>query len=418
MNKRNEMKGSAKPGSPLYSCLKNPIGRLLRRNMSAGQIAGYAVANLVGLVIVLTALQFYRDITSVSEDADSFISSDYIIISKRVDGVQGLGGMSSSTTFSPSEREDIASQPWAAETGEFTSADFNISARVDIGGAPLSTALFLESIPDEFFDIMPRGWGYNPGSREPVPVIISKDYLTLYNFGFAASRGLPQISEELIGMLPLRLSLSGNGRQQWVDARIAGFSSRLNTIAVPEDFMAWANGTFGEGRGTEPSRMIIRLDRAGNPDATAYMDAHGYEIAGDKAAGGKAAYFLSVVTTVVVAIGVIISVLAFFILLLSIYLLLQKNRAKIHDLMLLGYTPGQVARYYIMVVAWVNGAVLAVALTAVTVASVLWHERLDALGASGASPVVTYIVGLAIMAAITAGNIVAIRRNVRGAFRG
>lgn len=265
---------------------------------------------------------------------------------------------------------------------------------------------------------MPRGWGYNPGSREPVLVIISKDYLTLYNFGFAASRGLPQISEELIGMLPLRLSLSGNGRQQWVDARIAGFSSRLNTIAVPEDFMAWANGTFGEGRGTEPSRMIIRLDRAGNPDATAYMDAHGYEIAGDKAAGGKAAYFLSVVTTVVVAIGVIISVLAFFILLLSIYLLLQKNRAKIHDLMLLGYTPGQVARYYIMVVAWVNGAVLAVALTAVTVASVLWHERLDALGASGASPVVTYIVGLAIMAAITAGNIVAIRRNVRGAFRG
>ena len=89
----------------------------------------------------------------------SFISLDYIIISKRVDGVQGLGGMSSSTTFSPSEREDIASQPWAAETGEFTSADFNISARVDIGGAPLSTALFLESIPDEFFDIMPRGWG-------------------------------------------------------------------------------------------------------------------------------------------------------------------------------------------------------------------------------------------------------------------
>ena len=258
MNKRNEMKGSANPSSHLYSCLKNPIGRLLRRNMSTGQIAGYAVANLVGLVIVLTALQFYRDITSVSEDADSFISLDYIIISKRVDGVQGLGGMSSSTTFSPSEREDIASQPWAAETGEFTSADFNISARVDIGGAPLSTALFLESIPDEFFDIMPRGWGYSPGSREPVPVIISKDYLTLYNFGFAASRGLPQISEELIGMLPLRLSLSGNGRQQWIDARIAGFSSRLNTIAVPEDFMAWANATFGEGRGTEPSRMIIR----------------------------------------------------------------------------------------------------------------------------------------------------------------
>lgn len=397
--------------------LGSPVARLLRRNISAGQIAGYAVANLVGLLIVLTAIQFYRDITSVNEDADGFISSDYIIISKRVEGVQGFGGSASSTTFSADERADIAAQPWAAESAAFIAADFNVSARVDMGGAPLSTALFLESIPDEFFDISPSGWDYTPGSRQPVPVIISKDYLTLYNFGFAASRGLPQISEELIGMLPLHLSLSGNGRQQWVDARIVGFSSRLNTIAVPANFMDWANSTFGEGHNSDPSRLIIRLDRAGNPDATAYMETHGYEIAGDKASGGKAAYFLSVVTTVVVSIGAIISLLAFFILLLSIYLLLQKNRAKIHDLMLLGYTPAAVARYYIALVTWVNGAVLLLALAGVAIAATLWHGRLDALGAEGASLVPTIIIGVAIMAAITAGNILAIRNKVRKAFR-
>ena len=54
--------------------MNNIIIRLLLRNVSAGQIGGYALANLVGLVIVLTALQFYRDITSVNEDADGFIS--------------------------------------------------------------------------------------------------------------------------------------------------------------------------------------------------------------------------------------------------------------------------------------------------------------------------------------------------------
>lgn len=393
----------------------NPVRRLLRRNVSAGQIGGYAIANLVGLLIVLTAIQFYRDITSVREDPDSFISADYLIISKRVDGLQGLGGQAAATTFTQQERDDIASQPWAAATAAFTAADFNVSARVDMGGAPLSTALFLESIPDEFFDISPRGWDYTPGS--PVPVIISKDYLTLYNFGFAASRGLPQISEELIGMLPLRLSLSGNGRQQWVDARIAGFSSRLNTIAVPDDFMTWANATFGEGRATDPSRLIVRLDRAGNPDATAYMEQHGYEIAGDKAAGGKAAYFLSVVTTVVIAIGAVISVLAFFILLLSIYLLLQKNRGKIHDLMLLGYRPAQVARYYIAIVTWVNAIVLLLALAGVTAASLMWKERISALGADGASLLPTILIGIVVMTLITLGNILAITRNVRTAFR-
>ena len=70
--------------------MSNPIRRLLRRNISAGQIAGYAVANLVGLLIVLTAIQFYRDVTSVSQAEDSFVSDDYLIISKRVEGVQGL----------------------------------------------------------------------------------------------------------------------------------------------------------------------------------------------------------------------------------------------------------------------------------------------------------------------------------------
>lgn len=401
--------------------MTNPVTRLLRRNVSPGQIGGYALANLAGLIIVLTALQFYRDVTTAGEGADSFISADYLIISKPVTGIRGLSalvpGASESSSFSPEEERDIATQPWAAGVGEFTSAAFNVSARVDMPGANMSTALFLEAIPDEFFDISPRGWDYAPGSSQPVPVIISKEYLTLYNFGFAASRGLPQISEELIGMLPLRLNISGNGRQQWMDARIVGFSSRLNTIAVPLKFMEWANETYGEEASQPVSRLIVRLDRAGDPEATAYMESHGYEIAGDKTATGKAAYFLSLVTTVVVAIGALISLLAFFILLLSIYLLLQKNRAKIHDLMTLGYTPGQVSRYYITLVAAVNLLVLVLAVAGMLAASASWRGQLDALGATAASPVPTIIIGVAIMAVITLGNILAIRRNIRSAFR-
>ena len=348
--------------------MKNPVTRLLRRNVSAGQIAGYAFANLTGLLIVLTALQFYRDVTGASQSKDSFISSDYLIISKPVEGLSGLGafgGEDGGAAFTAADIEQIASQPWADGVGAFTPARFNVSATVNIPGINMSTALFLESIPDDFFDISPRGWDYRPNSGEPVPVIISKEYLALYNFGFASSRGLPQISEQLIGQVPLRLSVSGNGRQQWLEARIVGFSSRLNTIAVPLSFMDWANSEFGEGPSRNPSRLIVRLDRAGNPEATAYMEGHGYEIAGDRGASGKAAYFLSLVTSVVIAIGALISVLAFFILLLSIYLLLQKNHARIHDLMGLGYTPAQVSRYYIVLVSAVNLGVLVLALVGV-----------------------------------------------------
>lgn len=396
---------------------KNIVWRLLRRNISAGQLAGYAIANLVGLAIVLTAIQFYRDVTTVLEDEDSFISKDYLIISKRVKGLGALPGTNDADTrFTNEEINEIASQPWARKVDGFTSAAFNVYARVEFGGNSLSTALFLESIPDDYFDVSPRGWDYEPGNNQPVPIIISKDYLSLYNFGFATSRGMPQISEEVIGMIPLQLSLSGNGRQQWVNARIVGFSSRLNTIAVPEEFMDWANSQFSETPTESPSRLIVQLDKPGDPEAEHYLEDHGYESAGDKVNNGKAAYFLSVVTTVVICVGVIISLLAFFILLLSIYLLLQKNREKLHDLMQLGYTPAQVARHYHLIVAGVNTAVLIAAVSVMLISAHKWNEPLQSLGLHPSSPLPTILIGIGMILVITAGNVWAISRNVRKRF--
>ena len=52
---------------------KSIVWQLLRRNISVAQLAGYAIANLVGLAIVLTAVQFYRDVTEVWNSEDSFI---------------------------------------------------------------------------------------------------------------------------------------------------------------------------------------------------------------------------------------------------------------------------------------------------------------------------------------------------------
>lgn len=394
---------------------KDIVWRLLRHNISPGQLIGFGAANLVGLVIVLTAMQFYRDVTTVWDADDSFISKDYAIISKKV-GMAGslLGGKAD---FSAEEIDDLKACPWVRRVGEFTAAAFNVYASVDLNGRSLGTAMFLETIPTDFFDVKPRDWTYTPGQSAPLPIIISKDYLTLYNFGFAASRGLPQISESMIGMVPLKLSLSGNGVQQYVDARVVGFSSRLNTIAVPQEFMTWANGKFAKKELPPPSRLIVELSKPGDPAAERYFAEHGYEVAGDKVDNGRAAYFLSVVTSVVISVGVIISVLAFFILLLSLYLLLQKNRAKLHDLMQLGYAPANVAGYYCRLVIAVNVAVLAVAIAVMLAAQHVWAAPLAEIGLECTSPVPTLLIGAGIVALITGGNVIAIRRNVTSAFR-
>lgn len=393
--------------------MKNMVWRLLRRNISAGQLTGYALANFVGLTIVLTALQFYRDVTTVWDDDDSFMTRDYTVVSHKVTGLGSLTG--SSEGFSESDISDLHSQPWVRRVGAFTASAYNVSASVDMGGRGMSTALFFESIPDEFFDSLPADWTFDP-ANPVIPVILSKDYLSLYNFGFASSRGLPQLSEAMIGMVPLRVSVSGNGRQQWFPARIVGFSSRLNTIAVPEQFMEWANARFGEEPVADPSRLIVELSRPGDPAIKEYMAAHDYEMSGDNTDNGKASYFLTVVTGVVVAVGGVISLLSFFILMLSIFLLLQKNRDKLHDLMLLGYSPAAVSRYYATIVVAINAGVLVLAIIAMLVGRAMWQTPLSRLGIEASSPWMAILTGVVIIALITAVNLTAIRHAMRRYF--
>lgn len=395
----------------------NPVNRLLRKNISVGQIAGYSIANFVGLAILLTALQFYRDTTAAeNESEDTFISRDYMIISKHVSDVNTLKGQTSA--FSEDDVASLRQQPWVENIGEFTPSRFHVNGAIDFAGRGMSTHLFFESIPDEFFDVKPEGWGYDPSdSTAIIPIVISRDYLALYNFGFAASRGMPQLSEQLVGSVPLTLSLSGNGRRVYRTGRIVGFSSRLNTIAVPEAFMKWANAEFGDP--AEPAnvaRLIIETNDPGNPAIEKYFSENGIEVSGEKLNQGRAAYFLSIVSAVVIAIGLVICALAFFILMLSISLLLQKNKDKIHDLLMLGYTPRQVGAYYYRMVAVLNGSILVAAVIVAVVASHLWKGLFGSLGLTTTGCGVTILVGLLLMVVVTAVNIIAIHRNVNRNF--
>lgn len=394
---------------------KGLVWRLLRRNISAGQIAGYALATLVGLSIVLCAVRIYGDVSSAFNTDDGILSKDYMVISKRVSALNTVG-RGGETFFTPAETEELSRQPWVRSVGAFTAANFNVYMSVDLGGRSMSTYMFLESIPDKFLDVSPSDWRFDP-SRPEVPIIMSKEYLALYNFGFAASRGMPQLSETVMARVPLSITVSGNGRSMKIPGRIVGFSSRLNTLAVPQDFMEWANKEFAPpGKEEQPSRLIVEVSKPGDPAIDRFMRINGYDVAGDKADNSRANYFLTLVTAIVIAIGSVISILAFFILMLSIFLLLQKNRRKLHDLMLLGYSPRQAAQPYNLLVLSVNVAVLVLSIVITECAAAWWNPRLADIGVPNGSPLPALLTGLCIMAVVTVANLLTIRRLVRRNF--
>lgn len=395
------------------------LRRLLRKNISAAQLIGYSIANLLGLTIVMTAIHLYTDIhTLISPDShDTLISRDYLIISKQISLSGSLFSNDDPTRFTTDEINQLKTQPWVRQIGTFTSAEYQVAAAVDLGGRSMSTYLFFESIPEEFFDVTPPGWQFDPDDpHAQIPIIISRDYLTLYNFGFATSRGMPQISESMISMIPLRISISGAGHQQWFPARIAGFSSRINTIAVPSQFMDWANEHFADTKPQSPSRLIIETNTPGDPAIARYLREHDYQAAGDKIDNSRASYFLSTLTIIVIAIGAIISLLAFLILLLSIHLLMQKNRTTLHRLMLLGYTPHQVASPYYILTASINATILLLSIIVTLIAAPLWQTPLSAIGLTPTSPLTSIIAGTIIILLITAGNFIAIARTTRRTF--
>ena len=246
-----------------------------------------------------------------------------------------------------------------------------------------------------------------------IPIIVSKDYLSLYNFGFAASQGMPQLSEKMIGMVPIMFRLTGSdGTRDYVPGKIVGFSNRLNTIIVPESFMRWSNARYAPGVVDRPSRLIVEVSNPGDVKVQQYMDSCGYEIAGDKINSSKASYMLTVVMAIVIAVGLVISLLSFFILILSIYLLLQKNTRKLQDLLLLGYSPAQVSGLYIRMVVYVNAAVYVVSLVSLAIVRSMYLPYLESFALDGASLLPASLSGLLIIGLITAGNIVAIRRKI------
>ena len=210
--------------------------RLLSRHINAGQLAGFVLANLCGMTIVLAAVQFATDIIPMFTGNDSFLKPGQMVMAKHVSTVRTLTGKA--PTFSEEEIADVSQQPFVKEAGTFTPSLFSVVATLGSKklGVEFSTEMFFEAVPDDFIDGDLSRWQWHEGDDE-VPIILPRNYLDLYNFGFASSQGLPALSESLVSMIKIRFYLRGSAGSKELSGRVVAFSKKLNTILVPQTFM-------------------------------------------------------------------------------------------------------------------------------------------------------------------------------------
>lgn len=393
------------------------VWKLLRQHISISQFVGFTFANLLGIFIVLFAYQFYRDVLPAFTQEDSFMKADYKIVSKKIGTSTTLSGRTN--TFKEKEIADLCDQSFVNAAGKFVSANYKVEASMGVNGTNiLNSEIFFESIPDRFVDISSDEWHYKEG-ESVVPVILPRSYLTMYNFGFAQSHAMPQISDGLAGMIDLAVFINANGHHDKYKCKVIGFSNRFSSILVPESFIEWSNAYYAPSSDNEVTRMIVEVNDPTDEKVSQYLDDNGLELENGNANLDKMASFLRLIVAIVIIIGLVISALSFYILMLSIYLLVQKNTYKLQNLLLIGYSPNEVARPYILLSIMLNAFVLVVALVMLVVVRGYYIGNLDMLlnEAPSGSFLPTAILGLSILVLVSVINVVVIRRKILSLWR-
>ena len=343
--------------------------KLLKQNISVWQLCGFVAANLLGGIIVLIGIQAYVDFENFTDKKNSLLNEGHIVISKPISGTTTLANLlGGRPTFSDEEIKELEEHPAVTEVGRFTAATFSVSGRFSFADMYMSTDMFMESVPDRFIDVEfeeENAWSADINSKK-IPIIIPRRYLNLYNYGYASTKGLPQLSEGLTSSFPITIAIEGNGMKKYYDGKIIGFTDRLNTILVPEEFLQQANERYGESEQSQPSRLILKTNVSGQ-DASIlnFLESKEYAVEGDTE-NIQLQTLVHSILWIVIGIGGTVSLLAFFLLLISIQLLIEKNKEKFTNLNSLGYSINQISAPYLLLVTFINSVVWILAVTAVT----------------------------------------------------
>lgn len=388
------------------------VWKLLRQHISIPQFAGFFFANLVGMVIILLGIQFYNDTQAIYDGEDSFMKADYLIVNKKIGAMGAITGKTNG--FTKNEIEDFEDQKFVERLGAFTPSSFDVSASFDMDASmSFATEMFFESVPDDFVDVDKDKWAWNNGDRE-IPIMLPKNYLDLYNFGYAQSRNMPKLSEGILGAVKLTIRIRGNGKQEQYSGKIVGFSSRLNTILIPEKFMVWANKEFAPDAKKEPTRLILEVNNPTDDRIAQYLQDNNIETDQDKLDASKTTFMLRIIVGIVMGVGLVISILSFYILMLSVYLLVQKNSTKLENLLLIGYSPAKVSFPYQALTVGLNILVLILAFGILFLVRTIYLGMFENFFPDMIAPSIlpALIVGVILLVVVSIFNVIAVRNKV------
>jgi hypothetical protein len=342
------------------------LKKLLLRNSSRSRLIGAWMALCIGCTLLLLSVLIwwnFRELLQGRSDSDS-LGSTFLTISKSVN--QETTAVKGGTQISDAEIVQLRTAPQVQDVGLLTPANFKISASLGSGALSFYTLLFLEAAPDRFMDRMPASWSWKEGDNT-IPIILSRDFLNMYNYIFAPSQGLPQLSENTVKALGFTLTMGEGPNQREYRAQVEGFSDRISSVLVPQSFIDYGNRTFASGKTARASRLIVKVADPSSNEFVQYLAAHHYTTNAEQLRFNKMRSVVEAVSGGTGVLAVLLMGIGALVFVLFIELTMARAQESILLLRQLGYSPRRLSTFLtlrylpVMLSALLAAALIAVA---------------------------------------------------------
>lgn len=351
--------------------LQTLLKKLIRTGAGRSRFVLAIVGLSVAMLLILAAVQVqsnYNDLLHSKTNQDSV--ANFLVLNKILSD-QNLGA----TALSANDIDDLKKQDFVESVGLLSPSRFKASIQSNSTRFPFYTDIAFEAVPNDFIDVTSKDWKWDE-NMPFVPVIVPNMFLDFYNFQFSFSQNLPQLTQQVVKMIVFKINLYGPDGVVSLNGHVVGFSDRISSLLVPQEFMNWGNSRFGKNQDIKPSRVIIRTKDPGNPKLTDYLRQKNLTTDADKTRFSRYRQVVDLVVTISGITGVIMLVFALLIFSLFIQLTIASCKEEIVLLVTLGASPLQLRKFLMRQFFPVNIVIVTVSILILSLLQYYLHNML------------------------------------------
>ena len=322
---------------------KKLLRKLLLNGRSNSRLWAALLALCIGTTLLLLSVMIwwnFQQLLDGKQENDS-LGSTFLTIGKKVTDENMATPKHS--LFSDADIDALKTAPQVRDVGALTSNRFPVYATLNASFG-FATEMFLEAVPDRFMDKKPDDWYWQSTSMQ-VPIILSSEFLNLYNYGFALSKGLPQLSENSIQSLAFDLKVGEGANAATYHAHVAGFSDRITSVLVPQAFIDYCNRAYAKETYTPPSRLIVRVSDPSDKAFIQYMQSNNYTTNAEQLRWSRLRGIVEIVSGATGVLALLLLCIGALVFILFIELTIARAQQSLSLLLQLGYGPRYLGRF-------------------------------------------------------------------------